>query len=110
VDITGRKRAEDELRESEEKFRTVADYTYDWEYWENENNEIEYISPSCERITGYTQQNFIEDPALLEKIVHPEDVHFVKQHHERVFTPDWKHDGEELEFRIIHKNSSVFHI
>ena len=109
-DITERKRAEKRLRESELKFRTVADYTYDWEYWENENNEIEYISPSCERITGYSPQKFIEDPSLLKKIVHPEDYGYVKQHDERLFITEHKHNIDELDFRIIHKDGSVVHI
>jgi len=34
-----------ELRESEEKFRTVADYTYDWEVWEDPRGACLYCSP-----------------------------------------------------------------
>ena len=33
LDVSARKRAEDSLRESEEQYRTVADFTYDWEAW-----------------------------------------------------------------------------
>ena len=32
-DITERKRLEDTLRESEEKYRTAIDFTCDWETW-----------------------------------------------------------------------------
>ena len=39
-DITGRKVIEAALRKSEEKFRTVADFTYDWEYWINEKGNF----------------------------------------------------------------------
>ena len=33
TDITERKRGERRLRDSEERYQTVADFTYDWEYW-----------------------------------------------------------------------------
>ncbi len=53
VDITQRKRVEQDLRTSEEKYRMVADYNYDWEYWLAPDGNFIYVSPSCERITGY---------------------------------------------------------
>jgi len=51
--IAERIRIEERLRESEEKFRTVADLTNDWEYWISPNMDIFYCSPSCKLITGY---------------------------------------------------------
>jgi len=68
------------LQESEEKFRTVADHTYDWEYWRAPNGEIIYISPSCERISGYSPEAFQQDPELLTRIVHPDDREQFLQH------------------------------
>ena len=44
-DITERKDAEEALRENEERFRTVADYTYDWEYWRGLDGEIPLCIP-----------------------------------------------------------------
>jgi PAS domain-containing protein len=41
-----------ELRESEERFRTVADFTHDRQYWLDPAGSYVYVSPSCERITG----------------------------------------------------------
>ena len=46
------------LRASEERFRTVADFTYDWEYWIDPAGNYVYVSPSCERITGYRADEF----------------------------------------------------
>jgi PAS domain S-box-containing protein len=73
LDISDRKEVETALQTSEEKYRTVADFTYDWEYWINEKGEFNYISPSFTRITGYEVEEFLEDPpAVLAKIVHPD--------------------------------------
>ncbi len=71
--ITERKKAEEALKESEIKFKTAADFTFDWEYWIAPDGNLVYISPSCERITGYKSNEFMENPDLLNEIVHPED-------------------------------------
>ncbi|MBT8364609.1 MAG: hypothetical protein KJP23_07865 [Deltaproteobacteria bacterium] len=34
TDITDQKALEEKLRKAEQMYRTVADFTYDWEYWE----------------------------------------------------------------------------
>ena len=49
-----RRMALDDLADSEVRYRTVADYTYDWEYWSAPDGKLLYMSPSCERITGYS--------------------------------------------------------
>jgi hypothetical protein len=56
--------AEDRIkhRQAELKYRTVADFTYDWEYWADFDGKLPYVSPSCERISGYTAQKFIDTP------------------------------------------------
>jgi PAS domain S-box-containing protein len=99
TDITGRKKIENALRESEEKFRTVADYTYDWEYWRGDDGRYRYVSPSVERITGYHPDAFYEDPALMEKIIHPDDRRVFQEHAASLQVTA---DGEDFtEFRII---------
>jgi PAS domain S-box-containing protein len=73
TDITERKKAERALTESKERYRIVADFTYDWEYWLGPDRNFIYVSPSCERMTGYKPEEFIKDPFLLEKITNPKD-------------------------------------
>ena len=79
-DISVRKQRAEVLRKSEEQFRIVAEYTYDWETWVGPEGDYLYISPSCERITGYRPDEFRADPGLLEKIVHPDDRAVVARH------------------------------
>lgn len=99
------KRSECALRESEEKFRTVADYTYDWEYWINPDGNFIYISPSCLRITGYEPAEFVSNPDLLFQIIHPEDRAAFGDHTRNI------HCGQEsvcqLDFRIIRRDGEV---
>jgi len=61
------------LRQSEERYRIVSDFTHDWEYWIGPSGEFRYISPSCEEMTGYALNTFLQDPGLLAAIVHEED-------------------------------------
>jgi PAS domain S-box-containing protein len=88
-----------ELRRSEQRFRTVADFAYDWEYWVDPAGCYLYVSPSCERITGYRAQEFQSDPGLLARIIHPDDRAVAVEH--------FRHESEEgsklppFEFRVI---------
>lgn len=100
-----------QLQENEAKFRMVADFTYDWEYWEKEEGTLVYISPSCQRISGYTKEEFISDPSLLFSIVVPEDVDRVAKHHARQnHTLDQKDKAAEIEFGIRKKDGSLAYI
>ncbi len=79
-DISQRKGAEKALAENEERFRTMTDFTQDWEYWLGPEMEFVYISPSCEAISGYSIEEFRSDPSLVSKIVHPDDREAWKKH------------------------------
>ncbi|MBL7205117.1 MAG: response regulator [Desulfobacteraceae bacterium] len=79
-DISEQKRGERTLRESEKRFRTVADFTYAWESWIGPDGKYIYVSPSCERTTGYSVEEFFENPGLFLEIVHPDDRENVSVH------------------------------
>lgn len=78
-DITERKRSERALLEREERYRTVADFTYNWEFWIGPEGDFLYVSPSFERVTGYLPRELKRDPNILfETIVHPHDREWVR--------------------------------
>jgi PAS domain S-box-containing protein len=101
-----------QLQESEEAFRTVADYTYDWELWEDPGGAIVYCSPSCQRITGYPPDAFKADPRLLERLMHPEDRANWQAHRARVHAATGPEaaalmNGDELEFRLLRPDGDI---
>ena len=95
------------LKKSEEKYRTVADYTYDWEYWTGLHGEVIYMSPSAEKITGHSIEAFIHDPALIDKIVFDADRELWESHkkEEHHCTPG--DTNPEICFRIVNKNGKI---
>ena len=96
--ILARERAEAVLRKSADTLRIVSDFTYDWEYWRSPDDRLLYVSPSCERITGYTREEFMQDPELHFRIIHPDDRELVASH----LLGDQSHPELcELEFRIV---------
>ena len=100
-DCTRQRLLEQEIRQSEEKFRTIADYTYNWEYWMSPRMELLYCSPSCKGLTGFSAEEFMADPKFLVSIVHPDDRDSVVKH--MGCTADTSQEAMHFTFRIITK-------
>jgi PAS domain S-box-containing protein len=66
-DITERKRAEELLRQSEEKYRLLADHMKDQVWLMDLNLKITYISPSVEKLLGYNMEELSQLP--LDKLL-----------------------------------------
>ena len=100
------KYAESQLRESETRYRIVADFTYDWEYWVTAEGKLLYCSPSCERITGYTAEELISDPDLMNRIIHPDDRNMMLEHYHnmRKVIPEAL---DVRDFRIIRRDGAT---
>ncbi len=110
-EVDNRIRTEEELLRSnrdlaatEKKFRTVADYTDNWEFWMGPDGEFIYTSPSCERITGYDAKAFYSDPGLKERIIHPDDRKLFDKHFHEA---DRENGTRSLVFRISHADGST---
>ena len=92
-----------DLHDAETKYRTVADFTYDWETWIDDAGNWLYCSPACERVSGYRAEEFLARPELMLEITHADD---------RANMRDHLHEGEregvhDIEHRIHHKNGEL---
>ncbi|MCP4551376.1 MAG: PAS domain S-box protein [Bacteroidetes bacterium] len=99
-DITEHKLAEEVIRESEQRFKTVADFTYDWENWVAPDGSHLYVSPSCKRITGYTPDDFMNNSELMMEIIHPDDKAVFTGHKHKANVSG---DILPIDFRILTK-------
>lgn len=73
-DIAERRKIENELRETEERFRLIAE-TIDEVFWifDVENWKMTYLSPAHDRIWGYPRELVLQNSSCLLKSIPPED-------------------------------------
>jgi PAS domain S-box-containing protein len=73
-DITKKKRSENALRESEQRFREIAENVSD-AFWIHSADSLEliYVNPAFERVVGYSARQLNESPELLLDAIVSED-------------------------------------
>jgi len=103
-DITRHKQLEKVLQDSEVAYRTVADFTFDWEYWQAPNGTLRYISPSCELHSGYSREEFLHDTGLIERIIHPDDLNEFSKHLRAAPGEELTPHQHHIDFRITTKS------
>ncbi|MFA5155774.1 MAG: PAS domain S-box protein [Candidatus Omnitrophota bacterium] len=116
-EVTQRKKAEEMLRQSEERYHriisTITDYIYTVRM-EKDGSVATIHSPSCVAVTGYTVEEFQYDPFLWLNMVHKDDKELVFQWSKHILDG---HGVDPLEHRIKRKdgqirwirNTAVFH-
>ncbi len=97
----------EKINKSEFMFKTVANFTKDWEYWQAVDGSLNFISPSCFEMTGYSTEEFTQNPELINSIIVKSDIDKYMAHEN---TDINERELEQLEFRIEKKNKEIIWI
>lgn len=105
-DITLRKKAEEIIIASEEKFRSLVHNISDIITIISANGEIQYQSASARQIMGY-EENGLKKRNIME-IVHPEDLSMVLSSFQKLVSGTGI--SELIEFRLLNSDGQYFYI
>jgi two-component system cell cycle sensor histidine kinase/response regulator CckA len=106
VDITEQRRAERERAAAEEQYRRLIEQLPLVTYV-NEVDPVRratFVSPQIEEIYGYAPEEFVDDPTLGDRVIHPDDVERILEEERRALA---RGESVELEYRIIRKDGAV---
>jgi PAS domain S-box-containing protein len=90
ADVTERRRAEEQARVAEERFRMLVEHTPAISYQEvtddsdDVGSSLLYISPQIERILGYPAESWSTNPGFWTSVTHPDDLERVLEEGGRV--------------------------
>jgi two-component system, cell cycle sensor histidine kinase and response regulator CckA len=103
-DITERKRAEEDLRQSEARFRQLADSIHEV-FWLTtpDKDQVLYVSPAYERVWGRSCEGLYASPRDWLDAIHPEDRPAVL----KAATHDQARGEYDVEYRIERPDGEI---
>ena len=99
-DITEKVESKEMLKESEEKFRQLAE-NIEEAFWMRTDDEVLYVSPAFEKNWGIERERLYEDPSSFLDYIHPDDEEYV--------IDELQSDAHHLslEYRIVQADGEV---
>jgi two-component system, cell cycle sensor histidine kinase and response regulator CckA len=103
-DISEFRKNEERHRRSRGRGRQAAESVLECEFWIGADGRLDYVDAHSLDVCGYTADAFLDDPGLLQRIVHEEDRPRWAEHVAALL----KHrKARELEFRIVRPDGSI---
>ncbi|MCA1960928.1 MAG: PAS domain S-box protein, partial [Desulfomonile sp.] len=101
-DITARKRAEQALAESEEKFRLIVQNASD-AILVAQDGVLKFVNPACSTLVGYSEEELTS--RVFTDFIHPEDKRLVLERYQRRLRGDAV--PNVYPFRVVDKFGSI---
>jgi PAS domain S-box-containing protein len=100
-DVTDQKRSEDQLQESEKKYRELVENINDILYEVDENGIMRYVSSPIETILEYTPSEIVGRPFI--QFVHPEDKQKILEGYQNIASGHLNQN----EYRLLTKSGNI---
>ena len=116
IEVDDRKQAERALKKSEGKYRGLVEGLDEAVYRMSlPDGKYEYVSPAAKKVFGYSAEEFIENPLIIGKLMHPDFVEYFEEKWadliEHKVSPTYKYkilDPEGNERWIVQSNTGIF--
>lgn len=103
-DISARKRTELVASMTDQCFRAIADYTYDWEVWIGPNGRMLWTNPAATRITGYSIKEIMAMQDYPAPVIEEKDRDRIMRAYRMACEGS---TGNDVQFRIARKDGKV---
>lgn len=104
-DITERKKVEEALKESEERYRSFVEHSQGITFRDSVNSNSIFLHGAIKEITGYTKKELVSKNMGWHKIIHPDDLPMMSRSMKKVVSiPNCL---EKREYRIIQKDGKI---
>lgn len=94
-----------EESEKQRFYQLIADFTFGWELWLDPSGRINYCSPSCFDLSGYTSNQIVASKSIVELLVYQVDrekySEFLSNSLDQMLV------NESLEFRILTRTKQL---